>query len=1089
MLSARTAGRSSLGRVLLNLFVMIALLATMTTPTFAVGGLTGTLSGTLVDDKGANVAGVTVAAVSPSGSYRTTTDSAGRFQIAGVALDTYTVSFEKTGFEPYSLTGVTVIGDQTVGLGNVKIVQSLKTIGRITSRSASSAFQPTATQDTFVFSGQKLEQALGKNFATNQNNLIAASPGTQIDKAGNIAVRGSLATEVGYNYDGIDYRSVSHGGAVNGDTISGATGALNGIGSLSVNPGSGDPSVSNGGAGIVNLIPKRGTLPAFGALDFETGTGSFDHQLGAEYGFSTPNGRFSNYFSFLGRNYDIQRGPQFSSEQGSVVSNYPFTAAQYVNERSYVNNFFYKFGKNNSQSLQFLYQGNFTRSGYKDIPGSLYGTASPLVALVNGFEPDLVAQLPNIGPLYPGQSPGITQAPASSDNNLTNLLKLEYTNNLNASTFLALRLYRTVQTDLSYDPSGQFFSFALTRNPNSDGGSRSGIIGELTKSIGQNNQLTLSTQYELDRSVFGITDPAAGVAVLDGQGVIGRTDWPDFVQPTNRNAPLTFGMGSANPCPIAAGCFLYYLNTTPTINGQANPDFGFFKNGVPRIPGNILASPPNPSQVYGIGLRDQITASSKLHIDAGLRYEGVNFHFPPGIETGNIGPDKETNNPTEIEPKLSVAFNPTSTDAFRASYGRSAIFATPGNLFTPLDFNFYLKNFPHGPLSLPGYAIAGTDFVDAPVPAKCGSGEAGVAVPYRACRSYADLIRWEEDNFFPDNGNARTSTYNNYELSYSHSFKGGYAVKLTPFYRQGYNIAFNGVAAFNTDPVTGAVVPTAFRAFYTGFSKSTGVEFFATTPDRPTGLSGFLSATYVNALSNKPAGSTSEDTQPTVPFAVLAAGNSYRVGFLSPFTANMGLDYKFKNGFRINPVFRYERGFAFGVGNLTPVTLNGVSFNTVSTNNANSVATNDINSGTGSGAINFIDPTNPGNLSKPNIYATRGTPEAPSPGGVLSHPRLTTDLTLEFKANKSTFGVQAENLGNLYVSEPLLNRRYQSIATGVPGALTGQTTAANPANANFNTFAPYGIYNYTNAQNGRGAYLVAPTLKPVTYRLYYQLGL
>ena len=1061
-----------LSKAFVAAFLVLAFVMTSALPSLAVGGQTGSVSGTVLDSASQPVANANVVFASPSGTYRTTTDAKGEFTLTGLVVDTYSLTLSKTGYKTQSVPGITIIGDQTVGLGTVSFSRELATIGRARARGTNGAFQPTQTQDTFTFSGDRVTEALGKTFSTNQTELIAAAPGTEINKNGNISVRGSLATEIGLNFDGVDYTSVDHGGAVN--TF------LNGIGSLSVNPGAGDPSSGNSGAGVINLIPKRGTRPAFGLLDLETTSGAYDHQLGAEYGFATPSGRFSNYASFTGDIHTIRRGP-YLSDIRDAGGTYPYISAKNAADRDFLDNLVFRFGKDNHESLQALYQTHVNSTGYGQAGQYLYGTINPLAYASSGLSSDLLAQAPNIASLFQGQSSyAQTIAPATSDNNIQHFLKFEYDNNLDASTFLALRLYHTAQQDTFSDPNSTQDGFGGSRSPNLDGGLRTGLNAEFTKQLGKNNIVTLTGKYELQRAIFSINDPFAGLLATSGYGPVGRQDWVDFVKPGNTSAPLTFGTTAApgaNDCPIAGGCWLYYYNTTVAPGALG-------AGGVPRIPSNLLASPNSTTQFYGASVRDQITLGSKARLDLGLRYEGANYHLPPGADTGNIGPDADTNSPKILEPRASLAYQLSPNDSLRFGYGRSAIFLTLGSMYTPLDYKYYLNAFPKTANSLPS-AIPGTNFSN--VAPGCGSGEAGAnGFPFRACTSYADLIRWEEDYFYPDNGNAKTSTYSTFEASYSHQFKGGVGVKVTPFYRRGYNIIFNGVVASVTDPVSGVVTPLSFRPFYSGFNKSTGVELYVSTPERRTGLGGFFSATYTNAFSNRPAGSPGEDTQPTIPFQALAAGQAYRVGFLSPFVANLGVQYKTPTGLRINPVLRYDRGFPLGIGLTTPVVYNGVALTVPSTNNATTLPVLNLNNGASNSAYNYVDPTNPGTAFNPNIYATRGTPEGPNPGGVLSHARLYTDLTVEFAAHGShnTFGVQALNLFNNYYSEPIINTRYQPIATGVAGLQTGQTSAAVNK-----LYAPYGTFNYTGVQNGQSAYLRNPSASPLVYRFYYQLGI
>ncbi|HWT05293.1 MAG TPA: hypothetical protein VN224_06010, partial [Xanthomonadales bacterium] len=136
-------------------------------------------------------------------------------------------------------------------------------------------------------------------------------------------------------------------------------------------------------------------------------------------------------------------------------------------------------------------------------------------------------------------------------------------------------------------------------------------------------------------------------------------------------------------------------------------------------------------------------------------------------------------------------------------------------------------------------------------------------------------------------------------------------------------------------------------------------------------------------------------------------------------------------------------------------------------------------------ATQYVDPRNPGSLFKPNIAATRGTPEAASAGGVLSAARFgPAQITIEFTSPTnphSTFGVLVANMFDQLYGQPILNPRYQPIATGIAGPYSGYSSAA--VNPNF-----HGVYNYTQG-GGNQPYLLFPNNAPLNVQLYYQLTL
>lgn len=887
----------AISRVLIALMLGGAMIAASTVSTLAAGGQTGNLSG-IAREAGTRlpISGAAVDLVSASGRYKATTDTRGFFQITGATLDTYSLSIQKSGYESYLQEGITLSGDQTVDLGQVSLSKSIRTIARTSARASTSAFQPTQTVDSYTFSGAKLDEALGKKFNTNQAELVSSAPSVQVDTLGNLSVRGGLTDEIGQQLDGVDNTQVSH------SRIS--TGFLNGIGSLSVVPGAGDPSQGNAGAGVVNLIPKRGTNPPFGLLDAEVGSGAFYHQLGFEYGWASPNGRFSSYTSFTGVRQSFQEGPP--GTPAALIAPAYYTGPSYQRDNDFLNNSIYKFGKNNHESLQLLTQTRFTAidadlGGYLGLP---YGQFSPFAGYANPplsqfgvtYNPSggaandtdlsnlLVSQ--RIMPLLPGQTSYTQTAsgPTPATSTRSSYVKLEYDNNLNASTYLAARYYDVGYigiTDNPYGTQSSAGSFGL-RTTNDDGGRRGGVSFELNKTLGERNAVTFGAKYEIARPAFSFTDYSLGLFDTENPQRRGTPDIVDYFAPRNVRAPLTFPTLSptgailspgSNDCPIVGGCWLYYTGKFP--NGVSNPPL-------------VLDSPPNPVDYYAYFIRDQVKVSDRLRLDLGLREDGANFHVPSGIVTGNVDPNAESNTPRYLEPRAAAAFQATRRDSFRFSYGRSIEYLPPAGLYTPTSFLAY-NGFANVPV--PDPATNADPNVRAgrfsPVGAVCGSGEdlgqsGPLPVPLRSCTNYADFLHWEMDNLLkPDFGNAITTTYSNLEFSYSHLFGNGFAVKLTPFYKRGFNVPLLSAAAYSTDPITGELNPISYRNAYNGISKTTGIEMLLTSPDRLYGFSGFLSATYINELTNKPAGSSSEDATPVVSGSVFQSGNIYRVGFLA----------------------------------------------------------------------------------------------------------------------------------------------------------------------------------------------------------------
>jgi hypothetical protein len=153
----------------------------------------------------------------------------------------------------------------------------------------------------------------------------------------------------------------------------------------------------------------------------------------------------------------------------------------------------------------------------------------------------------------------------------------------------------------------------------------------------------------------------------------------------------------------------------------------------------------------------------------------------------------------------------------------------------------------------------------------------------------------------------KPATFSNWDLSFSHVFPNAVGVKVTPFYRRGYDapvlvagpkLTAAGQPVFDANgaPILNPSVTTNL-----GINRTTGVEM-QVTKDAALGVSGQLTATYINELTNILPTQSNEDFFPSVSLASLALGNVYRVGFLSPFQTNLALQYKTRGGFRINPI-------------------------------------------------------------------------------------------------------------------------------------------------------------------------------------------
>jgi hypothetical protein len=1054
---ARQGGR--IARALIVLGILFTFLCTLVSPVFA-AGTTGTISGTVTTQSGtttAPVAGVVVTAVSSNDKYTATTDAKGFFSLTGVNPDTYSISYRLAGYSTLTAGGITVAQDQVV-TASTTLSKSLVTIGTTKARSTSSAFQPAQTVDQYNFNDTQIATTLGKTGATNEVNLLAAIPGASFDNTGYPVLRGGRQNEEGYQFEGIDYTDAFTSQFVNALVINGAA-------NFQVTPGTGNASTGNSGTGSINVIAKRGKNPAFGQFEADVFSGYYTHELHGEYGFASPNGRFSNYSALYG-----SRGAAHYGAGGAdplpLGAFFGGRAYQWLNEVT--NNAVYKFGRDNNQSLQLFYDntgfvihlGQGTENlSYKINDPLFLATAQQQLGLTK-------AQIQSVMPFTLGQT-SLTQLIGGhgielvSEPNAT--FKLQYANNLNASTFATAKFYRVNAVsifDAPYNGTRAFFGDHVDLQ----GGQRTGFTLDLTKQLNSQNLLGIGGKFEYLHPVF--SDPSASNALYTFGGFGNSFEVADFL-PNDAS------------CPLGPGGCGYLLGNNATSTAYVPPGT--------RLP-YVSEGTATNRQDFALYVTDTYSPTAALKIELGLRLDGANYRLPTcditwclptseGFTGGVPDPAKDrfdydasTRTPRVLEPRMSVAYQIGKNDGVRLAYGRSVTFPVLGFVDAAgqrFQFNAFNNVPSQDPLTGARATFCGTTFD-------------------RPCKSYADQLYWENAAVWsgiPINP-LKPTTFQNWEASFTHQFPNAIAMKVTPFYRKAFDataltaqpVVLNGVVQTDQfgQTLLGPSVPSNL-----GKSQITGVEFFA-TKTAAYGLSGSLSLTYQNEFSNVIPTSGGENFFPTIPPASLQLGNIYRVGFLSPLAGALAIQEKTRSGWRINPVIYYNHGYPYGSGLLTSATVNGKPYNVTQTNI--SIASQ---LGGSPFATQYVDPRNPGSIFKPNVAATRGTPETASAGGVLSAARFgPAQITIEYTSPTnphSTFGVLIANVFDQLYGQPALNPRYQPIATGIAGPYSGYSSAtANPAFR--------GVYNYTQG-SGNQPYLLFPNNVPLNMQFYYQLTL
>ncbi len=296
--------------------------------TLVLAGTTGAITGTVTNTTThAPLAGATVTATSPSQTVTTKTDARGHYGFLSLNPDTYTISVESPGLQPYALSGETVQSDQNIVL-NLTTQKELATIGRVRAQSSSSLVRSGVVSD--VYNITPTQQALaaplgGGNNLNSAYSAIASVPGTLVPIANSggwgqsVFIRGGDYTQTGYELDGVP---------INRQFDQYSASPLSNIGNGEVQVYTGNQPVDAqaiGVAGFINQVIKSGTYPGFGNAQFGFGSPSYYHKFSVEYGGATANHNLSYYFGFLGYNQanryvDQFNGASYLSQYGTTIN-------------------------------------------------------------------------------------------------------------------------------------------------------------------------------------------------------------------------------------------------------------------------------------------------------------------------------------------------------------------------------------------------------------------------------------------------------------------------------------------------------------------------------------------------------------------------------------------------------------------------------------------------------------------------------------------------------------------------------------------------------------------------------------------------
>ena len=349
--------------------------------------------GTVTDDRThAPVAGIAVVAKSPSATYRTATDSQGRYRFLSMLPDNYSLSFTHTGFAPFSTIVVVINGSQQSV--NVSLSTSLKTIATTRARSAGSAFQHGMTIDTYTVTGNQITMVQGKEFNTDQTQLLRSIPSVTIDKSGTVSIRGGFAFEAAYEFEGIDY-TTPNANLQNTLQNVGNFNLLNGVGTVQLIPGGGDATHGNTGTGLRALHRQARHLSAVRARRHRSAGIPVSASVGTRMGLGRPQTatfelrrlhrraqKLSVRHSGYGGQHAGNAGHQCRDARERHRSESGVLRAAVLSTNDFVDNLIYRFGKNQGQRLQFFMQDQqitqkLDYGGFAFLPYISGGTTRP----------------------------------------------------------------------------------------------------------------------------------------------------------------------------------------------------------------------------------------------------------------------------------------------------------------------------------------------------------------------------------------------------------------------------------------------------------------------------------------------------------------------------------------------------------------------------------------------------------------------------------------------------------------------------------------------------------------------------------------
>ncbi len=927
---------------------------------------------------GKPLADAQIAVHSRSSRYETTSDAHGFYSIVGIRPDTYTVDVMKSGYQALSGITVSIVQDSAIALDLTLTPQALKTIATVTARSATFPVQPNQPDDVYVTGVIEQAQLGGIPGYENEGLLLNALPGVSaVGGAGGgytgsgTSVRGGLANDTGYQLDGINATDPITNFFINNLVLNGAQNVL-------MTAGPGDASKGGSGSGYVNIVSKIGTYPSTGFLQLDDGGPAFEHNAKFEFGTATQDRRYSLFLSGrYSRDFGGCCAPPYGNTYGGSNTSFPDTLGQtqFESTNDTLANFLWHFGRDQANTLQIWGElGANQQTGGYGINPATYPFASANPAYLNVYAQAPLFLNPAATPLTPGQA----QA----------LIPFFPTQSSAQAAIGALPAENT-----EYD----LFKIAYSRAI----GARAFVNARLYRT--QNR--VVDSFADPNDPVFGYGLPSFGfsdtyvVRSSQNTGIAA-----DLQQQIGEHHASSYGFeyrfSRASLDGFLPSSSLFFAGPTIADFLPVNPLTGapgiFAGSRYPTF-NETIRDPMHRTSFY---LSDDWSPNGRLLVQPGLRYDLQTVPTAAGRYEAN-----------QFQPRLfgTLTLGTRHETVVRGGYGHATTFA-------PL---FQIESIYNPPASYHN--------VPATLPI-CGGTAANFSAP---CADYFDQLynAWWKGYGVNPYAFSRAQQSDSYDLSIERAFSGGIGMKLTVFDRRDYDVIVNSQQVTVSQ---GAVIPGTVNVTNDGRAQTLGAEL-QISRQITQGLSVQLNATYVNQFVNYLTPMTPA-FRPAVQPALLASGTLFHPQYLSPFTATASFDYRTRDGWRIDPILQYIRGFPVGAWANDAAFINGT---------ASLIPNTNLFGNFNGQPCSYVDPQTPGTPQSPNVVGSTGGGCNAALNVSLTHPVLYANLAISRDLSRRiTLGLEIQNLFNNYANYPYYNPGYINNGFGVSGPGSGTNPVA-----------------------------------------------